>query len=139
MNVPSDPELFRVDGDDAVLLGSRCPACRLRFFPRRWECPVDGARLEPTELAREGELHVATYVHVPAYGTAQIDADGYGVGQIDLPGEVRIQAILIGDPSSWTPGARMRSVHAPIGPPGDDGARPVGFRFAPVPVEDLDA
>ena len=129
---PNDPELFRVDGDDAVLLGSRCPTCGLHFFPHRWECPLDGALLEATELAREGVLHVATYVHVPAYGKTQIDVDGYGVGQIDLAGNARIQAILVGDPAAWTPGARMRSIHVPIGGPGEDGAQTVGFRFTPV-------
>jgi uncharacterized OB-fold protein len=132
MLIPNDPELFRIDGDRAVLLGSRCPTCDLHFFPHRWECPLDGALLEPTELAREGGLHVATYVHVPAYGKAQIDSDGYGVGQIDLPGNVRVQAILLGDPAGWVPGARMRSVYVAVGAPADDGVQTVGFRFAPV-------
>jgi uncharacterized OB-fold protein len=134
--VPNDPDLFRIDGDDAVLLGSRCPKCELRFFPHRWECPIDGTFLEPAELAREGLLHVATYVHMPAYGKAQIDAEGYGVGQIDLPGEVRIQAILVGDPAAWTPGTRFRSMYVPMGEPSESGVQKVGFRFARVEVED---
>lgn len=133
--VPNDPDLFRIDGSDAVLLASRCPTCRREFFPRRWECPVDSAPLEDIELEREGVLHVATYVHVPAYGKAVMDADGYGVGQVDLPGGVRMQTILTGDPGSWKPGTVFRCVHAPIGQP-RDGTQTVGFRFAPTEAGD---
>ena len=100
--VPAAPELMRVDDDGPVLLGSRCPECSREFYPRRWVCAVDRKPTDDIDLPREGILHVATYVHYPAYGKATLDTVGYGVGQVDLPGGVRIQTILAGTPEDWT-------------------------------------
>jgi uncharacterized OB-fold protein len=75
--------------------------------------------MEDVDLSREGVLHTFTYVAKPAYGTATLDAEGYGVAQVDLPEGVRVQCILLGDPASWRPGQTARLVVEPIGH--DDG------------------
>lgn len=99
--IPAAPELMRVDPQGPVLLGSRCSACGREYYPRRWVCATDRQPVEDIDLPREGRLHVATYVHHPAYGKATLDSAGYGVGQVDLEGGVRIQAILAGMPDHW--------------------------------------
>jgi uncharacterized OB-fold protein len=131
IQVPLHPELFRLDAGVPVLLGSRCPACERSFFPRRWECPVDQSVTDDVDLSQEGTLHVSTYVHFPAYGRARTSAKGYGVGQIDLPEGVRVQALLVGDPESWRRGARLR-VTAQVIDQDADGRERAIFRFQTV-------
>jgi len=128
--VPIDPELFRLEGGVPVLLGSHCPSCGQSFFPRRWECPVDQTSTDDVELSQVGTLHVSTYVHTPAYGRARTGANGYGVGQVDLPEGVRIQAMLLGDPDSWQPGARFTTVAQVVDQDGNGQERAI-FRFQP--------
>lgn len=132
--IPADPELMRIDSDGPTLLGSRCPQCDRQFFPRRWECPVDLAPLENIDLPRQGHLHVATYVHTPAYGRAQMDAVGYGVGQIDLEGGVRVQSVLSGKPADWSADGLFVLDMEPIAQ-NDDGAQIVIMRFRPAVSE----
>ncbi|HEY9415814.1 MAG TPA: OB-fold domain-containing protein [Pseudonocardia sp.] len=126
-----DPEHLALTDHGPVLLGSRCSRCGLHFFPRRWECAVDQAECIDVELSQEGSLWVSTYVHTPAYGTQALAAEGYGVGQVDLPEGVRVQAVLSGQPSAWVHGCRMALVTEQVG--SDDQGRPrLVYRFAPV-------
>jgi uncharacterized OB-fold protein len=127
--VPAQPELMRLDPDGPALLGSHCPACKRSYFPRRWECAVDLTPLNDVDLSRTGSLHVATYVRTPAYGREQRDAEGYGVGEIDLPEGVRIQSVLLGREDAWVPGTRFRIVGEAIGEDAD-GHPQILFRFA---------
>ena len=125
-----DPEHLAITGDGPVLRGSRCPTCDQHFFPWRWECALDQTPCHEVPLSREGRLHIATYVHVPAYGKRAVSAEGYGVGQIDLPEGVRIQAMLAGDRAAWTHGARMRLVTEAVGTDAEGRTR-LSYRFAP--------
>ena len=44
-----------------------------------------------------GTLYSFTFVHIPLFGSTKIEyAEGYGVGQIDLPEGPRIQLPLVG-------------------------------------------
>lgn len=126
-----DPEHLIITDAGPVLQGSKCSECGLHFFPRRWICAVDQAACEDVELSRDGALHVATYVHYPAYGKATVDSVGYGVGRIDLPEGVRVQAILAGDRQAWVHGARMRLVTESVGED-SAGRQRLAYRFAAV-------
>jgi uncharacterized OB-fold protein len=126
-----DPEHLAVRGDGPVLLGSKCTNCGLHFFPPRWECAVDQAACTDVDLSRDGVLHVATYVHFPAYGKSTMSSQGYGVGRVDLPEGVRIQVILTGDRDRWVHGAPMRLVTESVGEDAE-GRRRLAYRFAPV-------
>ena len=126
-----DPEHLAIREDGPVLLGSNCPKCGLHFFPPRWECAVDQTPCADTDLSRQGTLHVATYVHFPAYGKSTLQSEGYGVGRVDLPEGVRVQAILAGDRSGWVNGAAMRLVTESVSVD-DQGRSRLAYRFAPV-------
>ena len=105
---PLEARLFRIDGDEPILLGSRCAACGRSFFPRRRRCAACMADAEPVDLSPEGVLYAHTFVRVPFFGRQQVDTEGYGVGQVDLPEGVRVQTVLLGDPDSWRIGMPMR-------------------------------
>ncbi|WP_148046162.1 Zn-ribbon domain-containing OB-fold protein [Nocardioides marmoriginsengisoli] len=127
---PLNPEQLVLHDDGAALLGSRCPQCGLSYFPRRWECAVDQTPVEDIELSRTGVLRVATYVSVPSYGKNVLDAEGYGVGEVDLPEGVRVQSVLGGEPTSWVPGTPMRLTVHPVDEL-EDGRLLVTHQFAP--------
>ena len=129
--IPLEPLLFRLDEGAPVLLGSHCAACGETFFPRRRLCAICGEPVADVDLAREGELYSWTYVHAPFFGRRQVDTEGYGVGQVDLPEGVRVQTVLTGDRAAWEIGCRMRIDGDVIGEhEGDD---VVIFRFRPEP------
>ena len=128
--LPLEPHLFRFDDDRPVLLGSTCGACGETFFPRRRLCAVCGDPADDVELSQEGELYSWTYVHVPFFGRRQVDAEGYGVGQVDLPEGVRVQTVLTGERDAWRIGERMR-VDAEVVDHADGGDVAI-FRFRPI-------
>jgi uncharacterized OB-fold protein len=128
----TDPHLFRLpgDGEDRPrLLGSYAPESGLHFWPRRKRCPVTGGPVVDCDLDPEGVLFAWTFLHVPRMGSISFgDSGGYGVGQIDLPEGVRIQAPLVGTPDDWQIGSRMALTTFPVGQD-DDGNELVTFRF----------
>ena len=126
--IPIEERLFRMDGETPVLRGSRCAACGKSFFPERRLCPICLEPVSNVELSRTGTLHSHTYVHLPLFGAVRIDSNGYGVGQIELPEGVRIQAVLVGDPGSFRIGMPMRSVAEVVHE--KEGDSVVIFRFA---------
>lgn len=128
--VSLEEDLFRVDGDTPVLLGSHCAACGRSFFPRRRRCAVCLTPIEDTDLSAEGVLYTHTYVRVPFFGKRQVEASaGYGVGQVDLPEGVRIQTVLRGEAGDWHIGMPMRIDLEVIDE--DEGDEVVIFRFTP--------
>jgi uncharacterized OB-fold protein len=133
--VSLEEDLFRVDAETPVLLGSRCAACGRSFFPRRRRCAVCLTPTEETDLSGEGVLHTHTYVRVPFFGKRQVEATaGYGVGQVDLPEGVRIQTVLRGEPGDWHIGMPMSIDLEVIDE--DDGDEVVIFRFTPALTEE---
>ena len=125
----AEPDLFRADGDAPVLLGSRCEKDKESFYPRRWSCPICGGPLQDVELSQSGELYSYSFIHVPMFGKSQLDAEGYGVGQVDLPEGVRVQTTLEGDPKSWKIGETMRLTYTTVDT--TDGVDTVLYSFAP--------
>ena len=125
----ADPELFRADGDAPVLLGSRCDKDAESFYPRRWTCPICLGAVHDVELSQTGVLYSYSFIHAPMFGKSQLDAEGYGVGQVDLPEGVRVQTTLEGDPASWKIGENMRLVYSTVET--TDDIETVLYSFAP--------
>lgn len=109
--IPLEERLFRMDANMPVLLGSRCDACEISYWPVRRRCAVCHAPAGTVDLSGTGTLHSYTFVHVPWFGKSQMDSAGYGVGQIDLPEGVRIQCVIGGDPESWRIDMPMQISH----------------------------
>lgn len=128
--VSIEPRLFRADGEQPVLLGSRCPACEEPFYPRRWICPICHDVVEDVELSQTGTLYSYSFIAMPMFGQVTLDSSGYGVGQVDLPEGVRVQTVLNGEPDSWGIGDEMSLVYATVEIDEDNGKEMVLYSFA---------
>lgn len=124
--------------DDPQLIGSRCAQCGMVTFPTQGSCP----RCASTEmaehlLARRGTLWAWTTQSFPPPSPPYAGATGaefvpFGVGYVELPGEVRVETRLTEtDPDVLTPGMEMELVVVPFGVDGD-GNDVVTFAFRPV-------
>lgn len=133
--IATDPHLFRIPeaGEDRPrLLGSYAPASDLHFWPRRRRCPVTRTPVQDVELGPVGTLYAWTFLSVPRMGKVSFgETGGYGVGQVDLPEGVRIQAPLMGAQGDWAIGDEMALTLFPVGQD-DDGNELVTFRFEAV-------
>jgi len=99
--VPVKPGYYTVPDDPAAtpqVLCSRCQDCGEYFFPMRLVCAKClSRRTEEMPVEARGTLYSFTFVHIPLFGSTKIEyAEGYGVGQIDLPEGPRIQLPLVG-------------------------------------------
>ncbi len=110
--------VIRDDGSPA-LLGSYSKAADEYFFPVRKQCPITEEPVETVELPVEGELYSWTYIYMPIMGATQMGAAGHGVGQIDLPNGVRVQANITGEKGDWEIGMKMKLDLQPIIKKGD--------------------
>lgn len=131
--ISADPELLRIpDNPDQPprLLGSYSPAAGKTFFPRRKRCPITMEPVQDCELSARGVLYSWTFVLMPFMGSQEVDAGGgYGVGQIDLPEGVRVQAPIAGKMGDWTIGMPMELALSPVRKD-DEGNELFSFRFA---------
>ncbi|GAA2454419.1 OB-fold domain-containing protein [Actinomadura vinacea] len=123
------------DGDEGpALIGARCRACGTTTFPRQDSCPrcarVD---MEERPLPRSGTLWSFTvqgFRPKPPY-TGPEPFEPYGVGYVDLDGEVIVEARLTeNDPARLRIGAPVDLVLEPFTTDAD-GTRVVTFAFAP--------
>jgi uncharacterized OB-fold protein len=121
---------------DPRLLGSQCRRCGVVAFPRQDSCAAcTSDDVEERRLARRGTLWTWTIQcfapkSPPYAGTAE-DFEPYGVGYVELPGEVRVEARLAeADPERLRIGMEMELVL--VRAPGANGALTYAFR----PVED---
>lgn len=94
--------LFRIDGDRAVLFGSRRRSTGVtKFPPERPELMVDGSDVERVELSTEGTLYTFTTQQFPpplpyrGPRTAE-DFTPYAVGFIELPEGLLVETLLVG-------------------------------------------
>jgi len=80
------------------LLGTCCDDCGEYFYPRRTICgKCMSERTRGVELEARGTLYSYTFVHLPLFGSTNMEhAEGYAVGQIDLPEGPRVQSPLAG-------------------------------------------
>lgn len=100
-----DPSLFvEVDGE-LRLVGSRCNECSTVTFPTQDSCPsCTGQNVGPHPLAPVGTLWASTvqrFTPKTPYLGADTGAAMYGVGYVDLGGEVLVESRLVGDVDSF--------------------------------------
>ena len=132
-----DEQLASLDDDGGIrLLGSRCHECGTVTFPQQSGCPrctAEGAELHP--LAREGRLWSWTVQGFPPksppYAGSAEGFEPFGVGYIELGGEVRVETILTtADPDALRIGMPMRVVTIPVRGREDEGV--LTYAFEPV-------
>jgi uncharacterized protein len=98
---PVAEDLFAVTPDGPRLIGSRCGTCGVVTFPRQGSCPrCTSLDVEEHQLAARGTLWSWTIQcfrpKSPPYAGVEEPDDfvPYGVGYVELPGEVRVEARL---------------------------------------------
>ena len=122
--------------DEPRLIGSRCRRCGVVAFPRQDSCAAcTSDDVEERRLGRRGTLWTWTVQcfppKSPPYADAPEEFEPYGVGYVELPGEVRVEARLTeADPARLRIGMPMELVL--VRAPGVGGALTYAFR----PVED---
>jgi uncharacterized protein len=123
--------------DAPLLIGSRCRDCSTVTFPRQASCPrCTSENVEERRLQRRGTLWTWTIQCFPPKSPPYAVAPGddfvpYGVGYVELPGEVRVEARLTeSDPTRLRIGMPMELTLVPA--PGASGTVTFAFR----PVED---
>ena len=130
-----DRDLIGGTPEEPRLIGSECARCGTVTFPRQRSCPrCTSEEVHPRELATRGALWTWTIQcfapKSPPYlegGVAEFEP--YGVGYIELPGEVRVEARLTeSDPERLTIGMPMELVLIPLSGASDK----LTFAFRPV-------
>lgn len=130
-----DDDLVVETPEGPLLNGGRCTGCAAYTFPRQSSCPrCSLSTVEAVILGRTGTLWSFTVQAFtpksPYNGSA--DFEPFGVGYIDLPGELIVQARLTeSDPARLSIGMPMVLTLAPYGYRGD-GSTVFTYAFAPV-------
>lgn len=136
--IPLEEGYFTIPEDQdepARLLGSYSGAADRYFWPVRKLCPITSEPVEDRDLSPQGVLYSWTFVEMPWMGSMKTaDGGGYGVGQIDLPEGVRIQALIDGQMGDWTIGMPMKFVPRTV-KTDDAGNELCTIAFAPMPGE----
>jgi uncharacterized OB-fold protein len=105
-------ELLAGTPSEPVLVGSECVRCGTVSFPRQTSCPrCTSSDVKARQLARRGTLWSWTVQRFrpksPPY-TGPEAFEPYGVGYVELPGEVRVEARLTeSDPDKLEIGMEM--------------------------------
>jgi|SRR5690625_39565 len=139
--VPIDDALFTSIEPHGQLIGSRCRDCTHVAFPRQYSCPgCGGSAPEPLPLSRIGTLWTWTIQNFrpkPPFGLPDDDDfEPYGVGYIELAGEVRVESRLtIADPDQLFIGMPMKLTFVPLWV--EDGQQLVTYAFEPLRQEVL--
>jgi|SRR6266508_3068193 len=129
--------LFTGPPEAPRLIGSECAACGAVTFPRQRSCPrCTSLDVRDRLLAREGTLWSWTIQcfppKSPPYAVAAgEDFEPYGVGYVELPGEVRVEARLtVADPERLRIGMPMELTLIPA--PGREASGVVTYAFRPL-------
>lgn len=135
---PIAPDLFTWPSDAPQLIGSRCAQCGTVVFPRASGCPRCGSDATETHLLpRRGRLWTFTtqgYLPKEPYAGPETEETftGYGLGYVDLGGEVMVEARLTeADPAKLRIGMEMELVITPFRTD-PDGTQVMAYAFAPV-------
>lgn len=137
--VPIAEGLFTWPSDEPRLLGSRCKDCGTHVFPSQGSCPnCTGTDVSTVELSSRGTLWTWTVQgfapKAPPYlgPTDDADFEPFGVGYVELPGEVKVESRLtVGDPAELQIGMEMELAIVPIAAD-ENGDEVVTFAFTPV-------
>jgi uncharacterized OB-fold protein len=130
--------LFTWPAEEPRLIGGRCAACGTTTFPHQDGCPRCGAPgLEEQLLPRRGRLWAWTTQEFPPptppyAGSHGPDFEPFGVGYVELPGALRVEARLTEHrPERLRVGMEMELVIVPFGTD-EEGTERVTFAFQPV-------
>jgi uncharacterized OB-fold protein len=130
-----DPDLISGTEQEPRLIGSECERCGTVTFPRQGSCPrCTSENVHPRELAARGSLWTWTIQcfppKAPPYLPGGVEQfEPYGVGYIELPGEVRVEARLTeSDPERLRIGMPMELTLIPVPGASDK----LTFAFRPV-------
>jgi uncharacterized protein len=128
--------LFVELGGEVRLVGSQCEECGVVTFPAQASCPrCTSLLVRERLLARRGTLWSWTIQcfppKSPPYAVTDAEAfEPYGVGYVELPGEVRVESRLtVADAECLRIGMPMVLTLVPA--PGSENR--VTYAFAPVP------
>ena len=96
---PIGEGLFTWPSDEPRLIGSRCEDCGVVTFPEQDSCPrCTGTNVRRHLLSRRGTLWTWTVQgfrpKAPPY-EGPVDFQPYPVGYIELPGEVKVESLLV--------------------------------------------
>jgi uncharacterized OB-fold protein len=94
--------LFTWPDEEPRLIGSRCEACGVVSFPEQDSCPAcTSTDVERYLLSRTGTLWTWTVQGFrpksPPY-EGPLDFEPYPVGYVELPGEVKVETLLVDAP-----------------------------------------
>ena len=128
--------LFTVADGEVRLIGSQCEDCGVVTFPSQSSCPrCTSVRVRERRLGRRGTLWSWTVQCFPPKSPPYVPVDPdtfepYGVGYVELPDEVRVEARLtVADPERLRIGMPMELTLVPAPGEAPDGA--MTFAFAP--------
>jgi uncharacterized OB-fold protein len=110
--------LFTWPSDHPQLIGARCRVCGTVTFPAQASCPrCPATDMEEHLLDRRGTLWTFTvqgFQPKPPYAGPEV-FEPYGVGYVELPGQVMVEARLTeSDPSRLRIGQPMELVIVPF-------------------------
>lgn len=136
--VPLAEGLFTMPPEEPALIGGRCDDCGLITFPLQSACARCGSTATAAHrLGRRGTLWAWTVQSFPPpsppyTGPTGADFVPYGIGFVELPGEVRVESRLTeNDPARLRNGLEVELVLVPFGTDADGNER-LTFAFAPV-------
>ncbi len=136
--VPVAEGIFTWPADEPELIGSRCTACGIVTFPTQDSCPrCTSTAMVGHLLSRRGRLWAWTTQHFPPpsppyAGPTDSAFVPFGVGYVDLGGEVKVETRLTeSDPDALAPGMEMELVLVPFRTD-EEGNEVVTFAFRPV-------
>lgn len=137
--VPVAEGLFTWPSEAPQLIGAKCADCGVTTFPRQATCPrCPSERMDETLLSRRGTLWTFTTQEFlpkqPPYAGTETAEEfvAYGVGYVELPGEVKVETRLTtAEVDALQIGMEMELVIVPYRqtPDGDD---VLTFAFHPV-------
>lgn len=134
-----DPDIMQIIDGGLRLIGGRCGACGEVEFPRKPSCrDCGGVDVASVELAERGALWSWTVQRFPPpsppYFGAADDFEPFGVGYVELPGQVIVAARLTeSDPDRLTIGMPMALVGVDVVT--ENGETAQTFAFTPVDQE----
>jgi len=127
-------DLFAQSADGVRLVGSRCRECGTVTFPRQTGCPRCASEQVADQLLHpHGTLWtwtVQNFPPKPPFAGRPDEFVPFGVGYVELPGQVRVEALLTeSDPARLEIGMPVELTLVPV--PGREADGVMTFAFRP--------